>query len=393
MADTKLTSESGVISASLEEALIKLNTTVIQEGKPIIIRYYTDTDSKLPNKIDSIFAVGISNGIGPGNYSIISDKGLTVVNNITEVEPDVTEIVYGQVFIYKNLSEGKNYKVYRIGRNRIMELIKLPMIVSCISDRKLYYVTETEVRDLLGTGSDLENCCGLCEDLSKRVSRLEETVEWLLNNNTGGGGEPEQPDIPSEPVVSIISFSVNKDSYFVGEVAPEVKLSWVYSNSDYLGSQSINNNPIDNSLREKTYVDVSSTTTYKLTATSVSGKSTEKTITVNFYPALYSIPSAKITAEEINENPDLLTDLLKTSIPVQASTENIYGVKTFEIIEAGYILYIVPREVELSISYNGFTQEWYTAEVVIGGLDYTVYQSPDPFAPSTQKIKFSNPNE
>lgn len=104
-----------IIAKDRESAIIRLNTYPIQNGIPIIIKYFSDPDK---TRVDILFAIGIQDGIGPNTYRIISDKGMLLVTNIIQELPDVTQLVHGQIYIYQDLTNSKNYYLYLLDSTR-----------------------------------------------------------------------------------------------------------------------------------------------------------------------------------------------------------------------------------------------------------------------------------
>ncbi len=74
-------------------ALIRLNTILIEPGVSYSIRY------KSGSKVDTLFALGTASGQGPGCYSLVSDQSMPCIAKILFEMPDVSELIYGQVYL------------------------------------------------------------------------------------------------------------------------------------------------------------------------------------------------------------------------------------------------------------------------------------------------------
>lgn len=75
--------------------LVVLDTVSIREGELLNIRYNTDSGS-----IDSLVAVGIKDGVGPDCHTMASDQSIPLVNSITDVRPDVSDMISGAIYLY-----------------------------------------------------------------------------------------------------------------------------------------------------------------------------------------------------------------------------------------------------------------------------------------------------
>ena len=83
----------------------------------------------------------------------------------------------------------------------------------------------------------------------------------------------------------ISSISINPTISQIGSTASP-KLTWNYTDST-IKSQTINNIAIENTLRTKTFTEVTATTTYTLVATSNSGVQESKSVTITFANGIY----------------------------------------------------------------------------------------------------------
>lgn len=83
----------------------------------------------------------------------------------------------------------------------------------------------------------------------------------------------------------ISSISVSPNVSQMGSTV-DVKLKWNYTDST-IQSQTVNNEAVENTLREKTFTGVKTTTTYTLSAVSNNGSKKTKSATITFANAIY----------------------------------------------------------------------------------------------------------
>ena len=408
---------------SLGAAIIELNKTKLIEGNTITLRYYTD-DTK--QRIDSLFAVVINSGIGNSCYKIISDRGLVVIHDfLKDSLPDVSDLITGEYYIYTH-SDGVNYFVFLWGNIRKTVKIVDPCIVSCLGERNpklgegnkdnkgLYQVTTNSIRNLLDfyTKSEINNIlAGLTRrivilendyiDLERRVTKLE---SYHLNDST----------------FSVKSFKVTPNTGTTGVPVKDVELSWEYTIVDYeLVSQELykgSDKVLELTPTSRSYTflgeEFSETTTFRLVARAKmvkdgveSFKDVEKEATLTFKEAVVEIipevrtgiPGSILLSdreESLNEEDKLLelTEemiLNSTSISPKKDDEGRY-VFSFELINSGYIHFIVPIGVSLKIV-DGNNMNWNDyvstgsdetqSDLMLNGTLVKIYQSTEYFNP------------
>lgn len=105
-------SRSKYIEPSRGAAILRLDMAQHFTGQPIMVRYYTESGS-----IDNVFAVGIADGTGRDCYRVVSLGGLTFIQGVTEELPDVSQLIHGEQYIWRN-SEGAWCYVYLEGDHR-----------------------------------------------------------------------------------------------------------------------------------------------------------------------------------------------------------------------------------------------------------------------------------
>lgn len=134
-----------IIAKDREAAIIRLNTYPVQSGIPIIIKYFSDP---YKTRVDILFAIGIHDGIGPETYRIISDKGILLVTKIVQELPDVSQLVHGQIYIYQDLTNKKNYYLYLQDSARKIKEVREELILNSAETGKMYYLSPTSIKDL-----------------------------------------------------------------------------------------------------------------------------------------------------------------------------------------------------------------------------------------------------
>lgn len=406
MANKSFTRESkDSISNSLNDALLYLNSTQINNGK-IYMKRYLSQGSK--SKVDVIVALGISDGVGAACYKIISEAGRIVIWDIVDQLPDISDVLNGQFIVYT--SREQNYLVYIKAGTRIVEPIKFPMITLCSGDNRLYYVSPSTVIDIY---DHLENS----SEMDFRLTELEKKVEELSQGGitptptptpTPGPGEDEEdtttttttsttpkPDSGENPGIALKILSFTMDSENMYEVGASVnpKFSWSYNLP--INTQSINGTSIESSLREKTFENVTTTTTFKLMATD-GYTSADKSLTIAFSPMSYSGPGRvkvdTITSDNFYEI--FLGDLMNTGF---SDIECVGTVtKTFTFEQKSYVLLAFPTDKVTNLKIydlNNFEVTWYTKEISVTNsygksINYTVFQSPSASTESTYVFKF-----
>lgn len=80
-------------------ALIWLDKYNFAKGEPVTVYYREGSDS-----LGAIFTIGTSNGTGRDKYSIISTESLNTITGIRDIMPDVSEVINGERYLWKNNS-------------------------------------------------------------------------------------------------------------------------------------------------------------------------------------------------------------------------------------------------------------------------------------------------
>lgn len=138
------------IASSRQVAMIHLTedfTHVI--GQPVVVGYYKDQDH---TEIDTIVAMGVKNGKGKDCFKVVTTGQFIIVWDIVYSLPDVSSLVHGEIYLYKNLREKKWYTVSlnetSMGRD-IEEITEDPKFYIRLTDNTIWVSDEDlEVRPL-----------------------------------------------------------------------------------------------------------------------------------------------------------------------------------------------------------------------------------------------------
>lgn len=88
-------SRDSIIETSYDVAIIKLNEYPHVSGQPVLVRYYDKH-----GKVCSILAVGILDGPGKSNYTIVSNGAIEPVTGVYDTRlPDVSVLVNDEVYV------------------------------------------------------------------------------------------------------------------------------------------------------------------------------------------------------------------------------------------------------------------------------------------------------
>lgn len=115
-------SRSKYIEDNIASAELRLKRKDFLKGEVVMLNYYKDPDYR--SNIGVLLAIGTKNGTGEDCYKILSLGSLVQVRGVTSELPDVSQLVHGEVYIYKSPEE-EWYYVYRPydSYNRTLRLI------------------------------------------------------------------------------------------------------------------------------------------------------------------------------------------------------------------------------------------------------------------------------
>lgn len=171
-------SRSKYIERDRSIAILRLDAAEHLLGQPIMVRYYTDSTQ---SEYDTIFAMGIKDGIGKDCYKIISLGGLELVRNVVTELPDVSALVHGELYLYEDQASGKWYYVYEVGNERQLdEIIAPPTIYVNIEDKYRWFWRDGKLRkeDDFYTTQEIDN-------LAEELLAIFNPPVIEIQNNTG----------------------------------------------------------------------------------------------------------------------------------------------------------------------------------------------------------------
>lgn len=99
-------------------AILKLNKINHYVGQPVMVKYYTSS-----GKIDTIFAMGVKDGIGEDCYRVISLGGLELVRDVVGTLPNISDLVHGEQYLYQDPNNGRCYFVYLSNNEKVVDPI------------------------------------------------------------------------------------------------------------------------------------------------------------------------------------------------------------------------------------------------------------------------------
>lgn len=92
-------SRTSGIAENRELAILTLDQRGFMSGEPAVIRFYSNPGK---TEIDTYLAIGTKNGEGRDSYKIISPDYYDVVEGVGDYLPDVSELVHGETFIWRD---------------------------------------------------------------------------------------------------------------------------------------------------------------------------------------------------------------------------------------------------------------------------------------------------
>lgn len=157
------------VMSNKSSALVVLNTLSVKEGEILNIRYTTDSGS-----IDSLVAVGIKDGVGPDCYTMVSDQSIPLVNSITDVRPDVSDMISGTIYLFHDTLEEKYQLLFLSGSFIIEKDLTEDFYFTNIEDGK-YYFFDSDKQRLVDVSANLSSGGG-SSDIESDI------VEFIIEN-------------------------------------------------------------------------------------------------------------------------------------------------------------------------------------------------------------------
>lgn len=291
------------IAESREIAVNLLNTIEIKYGEPIVVKYYKNSNKE----VDIVFAIGISDGIGPEYYKIISIGGLMTVNDVVTELPDVTQLVHGERYIYVDEILQQNYLVI-LGKDGITrEFIPLDEEYTVISlaTGKVYFTsrdsvkensdfyTQNEVDELLEilVEEDLEALRDFIEEVRDTFNKNLIDLEERVDNKIQEQGDKLEEEI-TELMIEVFPLTINFDtSTKIYEIGTTNNISFTFSvyrkGIDVTNDCTFKINGSSVSVENNTFENITNTTKFTLEAQYKDLMSDTKDLTVNYVNRSY----------------------------------------------------------------------------------------------------------
>lgn len=121
-------------------AVVHLNSFRFEKGMPVMVPY-----KKGNGKIDTIVAIGLANGVGPDNYSIISEGGKLYVAGVYEELPDVSSLVHNVPYVSKVEGQWKLVTISDDNTRRIIEDLDPDEVIYSLGDGHNYFYKDGNV--------------------------------------------------------------------------------------------------------------------------------------------------------------------------------------------------------------------------------------------------------
>lgn len=166
-------SRSKYIETNRDIAVLRLNMAQHLVGQPVMVRYYVDEEQ---TETDTLFAIGIKDGVGEDCYKVISVGGLNLVSDIVKELPDVSALVHGELYLYQDENEDWYY-VYEIDSERQIERVTGgPYIFTSIKDKYRWFYRD----GILRREDDFYSKTEMDKELDAIKEEQVDQNDWLL---------------------------------------------------------------------------------------------------------------------------------------------------------------------------------------------------------------------
>ena len=178
-----------IIHENKSSALVALNTVVISEGEVLKIRYKTSKGN-----VDALIAVGVKDGVGPSCYTLVSDQSIPIITSILNSRPDVSDVVYGAIYIYNDPASNSYRKYFIIDNDLVDEELTEDFYFTNLEDGLYYYFDATpgqqKIINVSTNLSDKSSFQGIMNVTKERYQELVDNQEiiddmvYLVNNGS-----------------------------------------------------------------------------------------------------------------------------------------------------------------------------------------------------------------
>lgn len=172
-------SRNKYIEESRAIAVLRLNEYDFYPGEIVMMNYYKNPDFR--NDVGVLVAIGVKKGVGENCYRIVSAGGTVRVRDVVNKLPDVSKLVHGELYIYKDPNE-KWFYVYKKngeepGGRTIEEITGGPFIFVSLEDgyRWFYENQDCKREDDFFTIEKIEEILQLLADTSYSVNVSSES--------------------------------------------------------------------------------------------------------------------------------------------------------------------------------------------------------------------------
>lgn len=175
-------SRSKYIERDRSTARLRLNQHEFVVGEPVMVRYFTNSSQ---TETDTIFALGIKDGTGEGCYQIISLGGLDLIRDVVTELPDVSLLVHGELYLYKDENNVWNYVYETNGIRQIEPIVGGPFIFSNIEDGYKWYFRDGVLKredDFYSKSEINEMISGWDENIKNALESLDKIKELVYKN-------------------------------------------------------------------------------------------------------------------------------------------------------------------------------------------------------------------
>lgn len=164
-----------------DSALIALNLINHTEGEVIQIKYKNSS-----GLLDSLVAMGVSDGVGPENYTLMSDESLPLITSILDEVPDVSEVVTGAVYVY-HTTGGSYHLYYIVDDSRHDEEVSSSFYFRCLEDNKFYYIDNSrkvlvDISENLTDKGSFKGIFVMSSEEYKSEEEIKEGYIYLIQN-------------------------------------------------------------------------------------------------------------------------------------------------------------------------------------------------------------------
>ena len=177
-------SRSKYIEEDRHIAWMRLNMAQHYVGQPIMVRYYVDAEK---TQTDTLYAIGIKNGIGEDCYKVISLGGLNIITDVVYELPDVSDLTHGELYLYKDPDTEQWCYVYVIDNERQIEPIVGDYAFANLADKYTWFYKDGVLKredDFYAEDEIDKIIVDLKDELLLRITALEDEVkkhhDWLV---------------------------------------------------------------------------------------------------------------------------------------------------------------------------------------------------------------------